>query len=227
MNEALGSLTWGEYLAIGGFVVTVLGVVVPIVTFVIGRRRGAKALKLQQSQESGQKEKRAQLVKGLRLIRERLDERSSYLYVHRVDTSPGNVAKELEELGAGLPDVDELRDVAAELNDDELRQRVSGGLEAAAAWRFEAEAAWRKVKNAPVWCHDSKDKYDEVYYDFSITRYSLLLRASEFNDIIFAAIRAIEAVGRGEDLAVPPGDNVLRRTARRVGAYLTRLGSFG
>lgn len=222
MIEALGSLDLGDYIGIG---VGVLGVAVSIVTFFIGRRIGAKSLKLQQSQESGQKEKRAQLVESLRRIRERLDQRSPYLYAHRVDTSPGNVAKELAELGAGLPDVNELRDVASELNDDELRQRVNSGLQAAESWKFEAESAWRKVENAPAWCYDSKEKYDEVYYDFSITRYSLLLRASEFNETIFAAIRAIEAVGRGEDLAVPPGDNVFRRTARRLGAQLTKFGT--
>ena len=187
---------------------------------IVARRRARKAAKTTEQPEKWEK-----LREGLAEYSTKLSELTSRLTPNQIDTSRPYVEQQLDEVRNDLPDHNELENVVKLLRHTGLQEKVDSGLESARVWRSRIDQAWRHVENLEVWEVDTRERREEALYWFSIARYEVHIKHTEFQTPILEAIKALEAVERGEDLAMPPGDNVFRRTARRLGAYLTKFGT--
>lgn len=184
----------------------------------IARWRAGKAV-------TEQPEKWKQLREGLGQCSAVLSALTSRLTPNPIDTSRPNVAVELEVIRDRVPDLDELRKTANGLSHSGLRAKVADALGSAEVWKSAIDHAWRQVENLEGRTIDSRDRREEALHWFSIERHAVYVKHEEYLTPIREGIDAIHAVERRESLAKPPGDNVLRRAARRVGAYFNKLGT--
>lgn len=178
----------------GTFLVAAVALVVSILAFI----RAGEANKIAHDQESGQREKRDKLLKGLEQCSSKLSEMTSRLTPHQIDTSPPRVAQELDEIRDDLPDLEELKKAAAGVRDRGVREKAVSGLGSAEEWRFAVDHAWRLVKDLPGWSIETRDRRDEVLGNFAVARYELHMKHEELRTPILEAIEAINAADRRE-----------------------------
>lgn len=158
-----------------------------------------EAVVVARDQESGQRERRDKLRRGLDQYSSRLSELNSRLTPNWINTARSLVAAELEGARTGLPNHEELEKAAAAVSNRRVREKTQEALRAADEWRHRIEATWRLVEDLPSeLTYDNVRQREEPQAMFSYTRMDLTMKSEEFRTPILEAIDLINAVDRSE-----------------------------
>src|SRR5699024_8515999 len=157
-----------------------------------------RAIKVSESQESGQKEKRDELRESLDICSEKLTAMEDVLSFRTYEIDPGEIKQSISVLDSELPETEPLHKTAKAVSNKEVREAAVSALHSVEGWRQNIWGVFSVISELPGASVDERASRDSALMSYAISRKELLDVSWEFKASIEDAVAAIDRVESGE-----------------------------